>query len=171
MIDRPDFLDLLWKWKDHDLIKVVTGVRRCGKSTVLDAFADRLAASGVPSSCILRMDFESEAFDSIRTVDEARKWLAAHRLSKVLAVWAAEGGLGLPLRGRAVPMRSAGGTALSRGRPGMAASVHGGRTSARRLRPVQASACLCNQGSYVQANAAPCRTCRLRVEREWPTGP
>ena len=79
MIDRPDFLDLLWKWKDHDLIKVVTGVRRCGKSTVLDAFADRLAASGVPSSCILRMDFESEAFDSIRTVDDARKWLAAHR--------------------------------------------------------------------------------------------
>ena len=79
MINRPDFLDLLWKWKDHDLIKVVTGVRRCGKSTVLDAFADRLAASGVPSSCILRMDFESEAFDSIRTVDEARKWLAAHR--------------------------------------------------------------------------------------------
>ena len=79
MINRPDFLDLLWKWKDHDLIKVVTGVRRCGKSTVLDAFADRLAASGVPSSCILRMDFESEAFDPIRTVDEARKWLAAHR--------------------------------------------------------------------------------------------
>ena len=79
MIERADFLDLLWKWKDHDLIKVVTGVRRCGKSTVLDAFAQRLVKSGVPKSRILRMDFESEEFDSIRTVEEARAWLAAHR--------------------------------------------------------------------------------------------
>ena len=79
MIERADFLDLLWKWKDHDLIKVVTGVRRCGKSTVLDAFAERLVRSGVPKSRILRMDFESEEFDTIRSVAAARAWLAAHR--------------------------------------------------------------------------------------------
>ena len=79
MIERTDFLDLLWKWKDHDLIKVVTGVRRCGKSTVLDAFAERLVRSGVPKSRILRMDFESEEFDTIRSVEAARGWLAAHR--------------------------------------------------------------------------------------------
>ena len=79
MIERVDFLDLLWKWKDHDLIKVVTGVRRCGKSTVLDAFAERLIRSGVPKSRILRMDFESEEFDSILSVEAARTWLAAHR--------------------------------------------------------------------------------------------
>ena len=79
MIERTEFLDLLWRWKDHDLIKVVTGVRRCGKSTVLDAFAERLVRSGVQKSRILRMDFESEEFDSIRSVEAARAWLAAHR--------------------------------------------------------------------------------------------
>lgn len=79
MIERTEFLDLLWKWKDRDLIKVLTGVRRCGKSTALGMFADRLVASGVASESILRMNFEDEAFDSIRSVGEARAWLDAHR--------------------------------------------------------------------------------------------
>lgn len=79
MIDRPDFLDLLWKWKDRDLIKVVTGVRRCGKSTILDAFADRIVASGVPAEAVLRMNFEAEAFDGLKSVEEARAWLDGHR--------------------------------------------------------------------------------------------
>jgi hypothetical protein len=79
MIERKDFLDLLWKWKGHDLIKVVTGVRRCGKSTVLEAFAERLVERGTPKEAVLRMDFESEEFDGMESVEEARAWLAARR--------------------------------------------------------------------------------------------
>ena len=79
MVERAEFLDSLWKWKGRDLIKVVTGVRRCGKSTALEMFADRLVASGVPATSILKMNFEDEAFDSIRSVEEARAWLDAHR--------------------------------------------------------------------------------------------
>lgn len=79
MVERAEILDTLWKWKDRDLIKVVTGVRRCGKSTALEMFADRLVASGVPAESILKMNFEDEAFDSIRSVEEARSWLDAHR--------------------------------------------------------------------------------------------
>ena len=79
MIKRQAFLDLLWNWKDHDLIKVVTGVRRCGKSTALAAFAERLVESGVPRAAVLRMDFESEELDGMRSVEEARAWLAARR--------------------------------------------------------------------------------------------
>ena len=79
MIERKEFLELLRKWKDRDLIKVVTGVRRCGKSTVLEAFANRLAKEGVPRNALLRMDFESEEFDGMRSVEEARAWLDAHR--------------------------------------------------------------------------------------------
>jgi hypothetical protein len=79
MIARKSFLDLLWNWKDHDLIKVVTGVRRCGKSTVLEAFAERLMAEGVPREAVLRMDFESEELDGMQGVGEARAWLAARR--------------------------------------------------------------------------------------------
>ena len=33
MVQRKEYLDLLKKWKDEDVIKVVTGIRRCGKST------------------------------------------------------------------------------------------------------------------------------------------
>lgn len=79
MIDRHDFLELLWKWKDHDLVKVVTGVRRCGKSTALETFADRLVESGIDQDAVIRMNFEAESFDGIRSVEDARAWLAEHR--------------------------------------------------------------------------------------------
>ena len=36
MIDRPQYLEELIRWKDKDLIKVITGIRRCGKSTLFD---------------------------------------------------------------------------------------------------------------------------------------
>ena len=38
MIERTMYLDELKKWKDKDLIKVVTGIRRCGKSTLFDIY-------------------------------------------------------------------------------------------------------------------------------------
>lgn len=58
MIDRPSYLEKLWKWKDRDVIKVVTGVRRCGKSTLLALFAERLRACGVPAERIVSINFE-----------------------------------------------------------------------------------------------------------------
>ena len=42
MINREEYLDELIRWKDKDLIKVVTGIRRCGKSTLFDLFIDYL---------------------------------------------------------------------------------------------------------------------------------
>ena len=36
MIDRPNYLEELISFKDKDLIKIVTGIRRCGKSTLFD---------------------------------------------------------------------------------------------------------------------------------------
>jgi len=41
MIERTEYFDELKKWKDKDLIKVVTGIRRCGKSTLFELLIKR----------------------------------------------------------------------------------------------------------------------------------
>ena len=57
-INRPYYLQQLKRWKDHDLIKVVTGVRRCGKSTVLEMFRRELRRDGVADSQLVALNFE-----------------------------------------------------------------------------------------------------------------
>lgn len=59
LIDRPIYLDWLDRWKDRNVIKVTTGVRRCGKSSVLELFRRRLRAEGVADVNILSINFES----------------------------------------------------------------------------------------------------------------
>lgn len=58
MIDRPTYLEQLERWKDRDVIKVVTGVRRCGKSTLLNLFADQLEHRGIPRERIIHLNLE-----------------------------------------------------------------------------------------------------------------
>ena len=58
MITRETYLKKLRLLRDQDLIKVVTGVRRCGKSTLLNAFHDELLVSGVYSKNIVFFNFE-----------------------------------------------------------------------------------------------------------------
>lgn len=58
-IPRPQYIDWLQRWKDKDVIKVVTGPRRCGKSTMLNMFRDDLAANGVPAGNIIAINLES----------------------------------------------------------------------------------------------------------------
>ena len=55
MIKRPVYLDELISFKDKDLIKVVTGIRRCGKSTLLDLYAEYLLNNGTNSNQIIRI--------------------------------------------------------------------------------------------------------------------
>ena len=47
MVERKEYLDQLWAWKDEQQIKVVTGIRRCGKSVLLEQYQQRLLANGV----------------------------------------------------------------------------------------------------------------------------
>jgi predicted AAA+ superfamily ATPase len=47
MIERPVYLAKLLGFRDKRLIKIVTGVRRCGKSTLFDLYQDELTRQGV----------------------------------------------------------------------------------------------------------------------------
>ncbi len=59
LINRPQYLQLLIQNKDVDLVKIVTGIRRCGKSSLLDLFHEYLRENDVPSINIIHMNLES----------------------------------------------------------------------------------------------------------------
>ena len=65
MIDRPGYLEKLLRWKDRDVIKVVTGVRRCGKSTLLTLFMSELERLGVPPERIISINFERLEYEHL----------------------------------------------------------------------------------------------------------
>ena len=58
MIERGLYLNRLKQLKDQNLIKVITGIRRCGKSTLLEAFMNELLKEGVASENIIFLNFE-----------------------------------------------------------------------------------------------------------------
>jgi len=64
---RDLYLNQLINFKDKSLIKVITGIRRSGKSTLLSLFEEYLLGNGVQSDHIVRMNFESFEFDDITT--------------------------------------------------------------------------------------------------------
>ena len=59
LINRPKYLNQLIQNKDVDLVKIVTGIRRCGKSSLLDLFHQYLSDNGVADSNIIHMNLES----------------------------------------------------------------------------------------------------------------
>ncbi|MCD8107112.1 MAG: ATP-binding protein [Oscillospiraceae bacterium] len=59
LINRPEYLEQLIQNKDVDLVKIVTGIRRCGKSSLLDLFHGYLSENGVPDENIIHMNLES----------------------------------------------------------------------------------------------------------------
>jgi uncharacterized protein len=65
MKNRDAYLSQLIQYMDKPLIKVVTGIRRCGKSTLLSLFENHLKGKGIPKEQIIRMNFESFEFDNI----------------------------------------------------------------------------------------------------------
>ena len=56
MIERPNYLEELISFKEKDLIKIVTGIRRCGKSTLFDLYIEYLLSNGINQNQIIRMN-------------------------------------------------------------------------------------------------------------------
>ncbi len=66
MVERKEYLEQLWAWKDEQLIKVVTGIRRCGKSVLLQQYQQRLLAEGVASEQIISINFEDLDYEPLK---------------------------------------------------------------------------------------------------------
>ena len=58
MVERKEYLKKLIAWKDEQVIKVVTGIRRCGKSTLLELYKNYLRTNGVAENRIVTVNFE-----------------------------------------------------------------------------------------------------------------
>ena len=75
MKNRDLYLNQLIQFKDKKLIKVITGLRRSGKSTLLSLFENHLITSGVDRNHIIRMNFESFEFDEITYYKELHAYI------------------------------------------------------------------------------------------------
>jgi len=62
---RQTYLETLLGYKDKKIVKVITGIRRCGKSTMLSVFAQELRKMRVSEKQIIEMNFESMKFENI----------------------------------------------------------------------------------------------------------
>jgi len=67
LIARPQYLDLLINFRDKDLIKVITGIRRCGKSTLFDLYEEYLRSQGVQARQIIRLNLEYPEYHDLQT--------------------------------------------------------------------------------------------------------
>lgn len=63
MIKRTEYLEELKRWKDKDIIKVITGIRRCGKSTLFEQFIDYLKENNIKDEQIIHINLEDANYD------------------------------------------------------------------------------------------------------------
>ena len=65
-IQRESYLSILKNFKDKQIIKVITGIRRCGKSTLLELFQDYLKENGVEEKQIVSINFENADYEELQ---------------------------------------------------------------------------------------------------------
>jgi len=74
---RDVYLNQLITLRDKSLIKVIIGVRRCGKSFLLDLYEEYLLSTGVKAENIIRVNFESLEFDHIKDYKDLNEYVTA----------------------------------------------------------------------------------------------
>lgn len=66
MVERLEYLEKLKIWREEKVIKVVTGIRRCGKSTLLEMYRDHLLETGVQQEQIVFINFEDMEYEELQ---------------------------------------------------------------------------------------------------------
>ena len=83
MLKREKYLNQLIESKDLNLIKVITGVRRSGKSTLLLQYKKYLLSQKISEKNIIYMNFESADWYSIKTFEELYSYIKSSFLIKI----------------------------------------------------------------------------------------
>lgn len=78
MILRKEYLNQLITWQDEQVIKVVTGIRRCGKSTLLRQFQEHLLQNGVTPAQMISINFEDLDFEDLLNYKALHQYIKEH---------------------------------------------------------------------------------------------
>lgn len=78
MVERKEYLDRLIQWKDEQVIKVVTGIRRCGKSTLLLQYQSWLKLNGISEKQIVSINFEELEYEELQDYRKLYSYLKEH---------------------------------------------------------------------------------------------
>lgn len=75
MVERLEYLETLKMWREEKVIKVVTGIRRCGKSTLLQMYSDHLLETGVQQEQIVFINFEDMDYEELQDYKKLYSYL------------------------------------------------------------------------------------------------
>ena len=79
IIDRPEYMDRLISKIGNGMIKVITGIRRCGKSYLLfNLFSDYLLTHGTDEDCIIKIPLDDDDYSELRNPDNLKDYIRQH---------------------------------------------------------------------------------------------
>lgn len=84
LIQREKYLEFLRRHKDQDVIKVVSGVRRCGKSTLFELFKQELLTSGVKANQIISINFEDLEYEPLQEYHALHEYIVERLIPETL---------------------------------------------------------------------------------------
>lgn len=77
-LERIEYLQKLIAFRDKHIIKIITGIRRCGKSTLMEIFQDYLKANHVEKAQILAVNFEDFDYRELRDAEKLHAYVKGH---------------------------------------------------------------------------------------------
>ncbi len=81
MIERKEYLENLISFKDKQIIKVITGIRRCGKSTLFEIYQDYLLQNNIDKTQIISVNFEDADYMDIQDSKQLYSFISEKLLS------------------------------------------------------------------------------------------
>lgn len=81
MVERLEYLEKLKLWREEKVIKVITGIRRCGKSTLLELYKEYLLSTGVFENQIIFINFEDLDYEELHDYRRLYAYLTEHLIS------------------------------------------------------------------------------------------
>lgn len=83
LIQREQYLEFFRRHKDQDVIKVVSGVRRCGKSTLFELFKQELLASGIKANQIISINFEDLEYEPLQEYHALHEYIVERLIPEI----------------------------------------------------------------------------------------